>query len=89
MEKASTLGDIGAELEGLQNVLTIIAMFVKPDEEASLKGSTATGEGLDFAFFSVESTLKRLAEEVNEWEVKYMELERKWNKLNEWSRLHL
>lgn len=89
MEKASTLGDIGTELEGLQNVLTIIAMFVKPDEEASLKGNTVTEEGLEFAFFSVESTLKRLAEEVNEWELKYVELERKWNRLNERSCLHL
>ena len=68
-----TLGDIAAELEGLESVITLVGMLVAP-VEMPINGSTPTQETITNAFYSITETLRHIREEVNEWEGKYITL---------------
>ena len=48
-----TLGDVAAELEGLEGLIAMIELLVQPTETAN-HGSTPTQETVDRAFFSIE-----------------------------------
>ncbi len=70
-----TLGDIGAELEGLESVIALVGMLVAP-ADIVINGSTPTQETIDGAFHSICETLRNIREEVNEWEGRYIALKK-------------
>ena len=70
-----SLGDIATELEGLEDVIALVSLFVAPAERP-INGSTPTQETIDGAFHSICETLRHIREEVNEWEGKYITLKR-------------
>jgi GTP-sensing pleiotropic transcriptional regulator CodY len=71
--KERTLGDIAAELEGLEGLIAMIEMLVQPTE-TDIRGSTPTQETVDRAFYSIGETIHHIRDEVNEWEGKYIAL---------------
>ena len=70
-----TLGDIGAELEGLEDVIALVSMLVAPAERP-INGSTPTQETIDGAFHGICEALRHIREEVNEWEGRYIALKK-------------
>ena len=70
-----TLGDIAAELEGLESVITLVGMLVAP-AEMPINGSIPTQETITNAFYSITETLRNIREEVNEWEGRYIALKK-------------
>lgn len=62
-----TLGDIAAELEGLEDVIALVGMLVSPTNKA-INGSIPTQATIDGAFHSIGETLHHIRDEVNQWE---------------------
>lgn len=58
-QEERTLGDVAAELEGLEGLIAMIDLLVAPTNEA-INGSVPTQETVDRAFFSIGETIKRL-----------------------------
>ncbi len=73
MNYERTLGDVAAELEGLEGLIAMVSMLVAPTNEA-INGGTPTQETVDRAFYSIGETVRHIREEVNEWEGKYIDL---------------
>ena len=63
-----TLGDLACELKGASRLLTILSAVVKPDKDALNGGSALSEQTVEYAFYSVEATLDRIAEELNDRE---------------------
>lgn len=72
-QQERTLGDVAAELEGLEGLIAMIDLLVAPTNEA-INGSVPTQETVGRAFFSIGETIRHIREEVNEWEEKYIAL---------------
>lgn len=68
-----SLGDIATELEGLEDVITLVSLLVAPADRA-INGSTPTQETIDGAFHGIAEHLRHIREEINEWEGKYITL---------------
>lgn len=62
-----TLGDVAAELEGLEGLVTMVSMLVQPTEE-SIHGNVPTQETIEQAFFSIRETIRHIKNEVNEFD---------------------
>ena len=63
-----TLGDLACELKGASSLLRLIQPLVKPDEDAVNGDSVYSEETVEYAFYSIEATLERIAEELNDRE---------------------
>jgi len=75
-EQERTLGDVAAELEGLEGLIALVDMLVQPTD-VSNRGSVPSQETVDRAFYSIGETIRHIREKVNEWEGKYIALQAK------------
>lgn len=68
-----TLGDVAAELDGLEGLIAMVSMLIAPTD-VDINGVTPTQETVDRAFYSIGETIRHIRDEVNEWETKYIAL---------------
>lgn len=74
-EQGRTLGDVAAELAGLEGLIAMIEMLVAPTT-VPINGSVPSQETVEYAFYSIGATIHHIRDEVNEWEKKYNALEK-------------
>ena len=68
-----TLGDVAAELDGLEGLIAMVSMLIAPTD-VDMNGGKPTQETVDRAFYSIGETVRHIRDEVNEWEMKYIAL---------------
>lgn len=68
-----TLGDVAAELEGLEGLISMVSILIAPTDVA-INGGTPTQETVDRAFYSIGETIRHIRDEVNELDAKYIAL---------------
>lgn len=59
------LGDLAAELIGIEGTVETLSLIVKPDEERIAGDSLPTKETLENAFYHIARTLERIADDLN------------------------
>ena len=64
-----SLGTLACELKGVSSLLSLIKPLVKPNEDAINGDSVPTETTVDYAFYSIETTLERIAEELDNREL--------------------
>lgn len=75
MERDRTLGDVAAEMEGLEALIDMVSFLVAPTD-VPIRGSVPTQETVDRAFYSIASTVRLIREEISAWDGYYTSLGR-------------
>lgn len=65
------LGDLAAELTGIEGTVEALSLLVRPKEDVGL-GSTITQTTLDGAFYHVSRALVRIADDLNALEAEQL-----------------
>lgn len=65
------LGDLAAELTGIEGTVETLSLLVQPKEDVGL-GSTITQTTLEGAFYHVSRALERIADDLNALEGEYL-----------------
>ncbi len=65
MNNTLTLGDLACELKGISSTVSILKELVKPNPDALTGDSVPTEQSIEYAFFSIERALDRIAEDLN------------------------
>lgn len=73
-----TLGDVAAELEGLEGLISMVSILIAPTD-VDINRDTPTQETVDRAFYSIGETIRHIRDEVNERDAKYMALSKRVN----------
>ena len=68
MTNQITLSELALEIRSVGSILTVLSMIVMPNREAINGGCTPTEQTIDQVFYSAESTLSRIAAELQEME---------------------
>ena len=78
-----TLGDLAAQLEGLESLIDMTSLLCAPNKniEGYIGAGTPSEATLESAFYGITALVGWIRREVVEWEMKYMALEKKVEEL--------
>ena len=77
------LGDIGTQLDGLESIIDMICLLVRPNKsvEGYIGAGTPSEGTMESAFYGITPMVSLIRGEIDAWDVKVMALERKVEEL--------